>query len=97
MTNHRSLSRRVEFLDLALGVLSDAGEDAWLIGEIISGNGKQGYNIKFDDLPAEDQMVYVRRRNIIVVIEEGEEEVECDHVNVDLNTEASVPKKDEYK
>ena len=44
-------------------------------GEIISGNGKQGYNIKFDDLPADDQVVYVRRRNIIVVVEEGEEEV----------------------
>ena len=66
-------------------------------GEIISGNGKQGYNIKFDDLPAEDQMVYVRRRNIIVVLEEGEEEVECDHVNVDLNEEVIVPNKDEHK
>ena len=65
-------------------------------GEIMSGNGKQGYNIKFDDLPADDQMVYVRRRNIIVVIEEGEEEVECDHVNVDLNTEVCVPKKDDH-
>ena len=26
-------------------------------GEIISGNGKQGYNIKFKNLPAKDQMV----------------------------------------
>jgi len=66
-------------------------------GEIISGNGKQGYNIKFDDLPADDQMVYVRQRNIIVVIEEGEEEVEYNHANVDLDTKVSVPKKDEHK
>ena len=44
-------------------------------GEIISGNGKQGYNIKFDDLPADNPVVYVRWRNIIVVVEEGEEEV----------------------
>ena len=51
-------------------------------GEIISGNGKQGYNIKFDDFPADDQVVYVRRRNIIVVVEEGEEEVECDNVHL---------------
>ena len=40
-------------------------------GEIISGNGKQGCNVKFDDFPADDQMVRARRRNIIVVIEEG--------------------------
>ena len=31
-------------------------------GEIISGNEKRVYNIKFDDLPADDQMVYVCRR-----------------------------------
>ena len=42
------------------------------MGEIISGNGKQGYNIKFYDFPADDQVVYVLRRNIIVVVEEGE-------------------------
>ena len=35
-------------------------------------------------MPVDDQIVYVRRRNIIVVVEEGEEEVECDHVNADL-------------
>ena len=64
------------------------------MGEIISGNGKQGYNIKFDDLPADDRVVYVRRRNIIVVVKEGEEEVECNHVNDDLNTKTSTPKKD---
>ena len=38
--------------------------------------------------------MYVRRRNIIVVVEEGEGEVECDHVNDDMNTETSTPKKD---
>ena len=64
-------------------------------GEIISGSGKQGYNIRFDDLPADDQIVYVRRRNIITVIEEGEEEVECDHENDDLNDEDSSPKNTE--
>ena len=62
--------------------------------DIISGNGNQGYNIKFDDLPADDQVVYIRRRNIIVVVEEGEEEVDCDHVDDDLNTETITPKKD---
>ena len=28
------------------------------------------------------------------MVEEGEEEVECNHVNDDLNTETSTPKKD---
>ena len=54
-------------------------------GVITSGNGKQGYQIKFDDLPAGNQEVYVRRRNIITVVEIGEEEVECDHSNADLS------------
>ena len=52
---------------------------------IASGNGKQGYKIKFDDLSAGNQEVYVRRRNIITVVGIGEEEVECDHANADLN------------
>ena len=45
-------------------------------------------------MPADDQMVYVRWKNIIVVVEEGEEEVEFNHVNDNLNTETSTPKKD---
>ena len=53
----------------------------------MSVNENQGYNIKFDDLPVDDKMVYVCRRNIIVAIDPGEEEVECDHVNADLNPE----------
>ena len=54
-------------------------------GVIVSGNGKQGYQIKFDDLPAGNQEVYVCWRNIITVVEIGEEEVEYDHANADLS------------
>ena len=52
---------------------------------IVSGNGKQGYQIQFDDLSAGNQMAYVRRRNIITVVEIGEKEVEYDHINSDLS------------
>ena len=49
---------------------------------IISGNVRQVYQIQFNDLPRGDQEMYVHRRNIIIVVEAGEEEVEWDHVNV---------------
>ena len=51
----------------------------------MSGNGKQCYRIKFDDLPADDQVVYVCPRHIITVINEGKEDVECDDSNTDLD------------
>ena len=66
-------------------------------GKIISGNKNHGCNVKFDNFPVDDQMVHIRRRNIMVVIEEGGEEVKCNHVNVDINTDESDPKKNEYK
>ena len=56
-------------------------------GNIISGNGKQGYKIKFDDLTSDDQIVYVKRRNIITVVDENEEEKEYDHENNPLEEE----------
>ena len=52
---------------------------------IISGNGKQGYRIKFDDLPAGNQEMYDHWRNIVTVVTFVEEEVYCDHSNTDLN------------
>ena len=42
-------------------------------GKIVSGNGKQGYRIRFDDFPADDQVVYSCRGNIITVFNEGKE------------------------
>ncbi len=50
-------------------------------GRILSGSGKQGYNIRFDDLPAAFQDVTIKRRILITVVEDGEEEKEHDHVN----------------
>jgi hypothetical protein len=50
-------------------------------GQILSGSGKQGYNICFDDLPAAFQDVTIKRRILITVVEDGEEEKEHDHVN----------------
>jgi hypothetical protein len=49
-------------------------------GRILSGSGKQGYNICFDDLPAGFQDVTIKRRILITVVEDGEEEKEHDHV-----------------
>jgi hypothetical protein len=57
-------------------------------GTIISGSGKQGYNIQFDDLPVGNQVVYILRRNMLKVIPPDEEEPEFDHAR-DL-AEASV-------
>jgi hypothetical protein len=48
-------------------------------GRILSGSGKQGYNIRFDDLPAGFQDVTIKRRILITVVEDGEEEKEHDH------------------
>ena len=48
-------------------------------GTIASGSGKQGYKIQFDDLPVGNQEVMVRRRNMIKVVLENEEEAEFDH------------------
>ena len=42
-------------------------------------------------------MMHARLRNIIAVIEEGEEELECNHINADLNTRESSPKKDGHQ
>lgn len=63
-------------------------------GVIISGNGKQGYQIKFDALSVGIQDVYVHWRNIITVVETDEEQVECDHANADLNVVNPSTKKD---
>ena len=54
-------------------------------GHIISGSGKQGYRIKLDDLPANDNIVYVKCRTIVKLVDVGEEEVECDHVSANLD------------
>ena len=48
-------------------------------GTIVSGNGKNGYNIRFDELPAGKQDVLLMRRNVIKVLQEDEEEKEYDH------------------
>ena len=45
-------------------------------GDIVSGNGTSGYQIRFDDLPSGLQNVYVKRRNIITVVDRGDEEKE---------------------
>jgi hypothetical protein len=49
-------------------------------GRILSVSGKQGYNICFDNLPAAFQDVTIKRRILITVVKDGEEEKEHDHV-----------------
>ena len=52
---------------------------------VVSGNGKQGYPIKFENVPVDDDIAYVRHMGIIVVFEEGEKEVHCNHTNKNSN------------
>ena len=61
-------------------------------GTILSGSGKTGYNIRFDDLPAGKQEVFVKRRTIIDVVDPAEEEKEYDHVVEDMHTSPSKEK-----
>jgi len=62
-------------------------------GKIVSGNGKDGYCIKFDDLSADDQVVYACGTNVITVVNEGEEEVDCDHSNTNIDVMEGSEKK----
>ena len=53
---------------------------------IVSRSGKQRCLIKFDDLTAGEKEVHMRRQNSIKVVESNEEQVKCDHSNVDLSS-----------
>jgi hypothetical protein len=61
--------------------LKGYGNSRNFFGRILSGSGKEGYRIRFDDLPAAHQDVTIKRRILITVLEEGKEEKEHDHVN----------------
>jgi hypothetical protein len=61
--------------------LKGYGNSRNFFGQILSGSGKQGYNIRFDDLPAGFQDVTIKRRILITVVEDGQEEKEHNHVN----------------
>ena len=61
--------------------LKGYGNSRNYFGRILSGSGKQGYNIRFDNLPAGFQDVTIRRPNLITVVMDGKEEKEHDHVN----------------
>ena len=50
-------------------------------GNIISGSGKEGCKIQFDDLPSDNQIVHVKKRNAITVADPAEEEEEHDYEN----------------
>jgi hypothetical protein len=61
--------------------LKGYGNSRNFFGRILSGSGKEGYKIRFDDLPAGHQDVMIKRRILITVLEDGEEEKEHDHIN----------------
>ena len=48
-------------------------------GTILSGTESTGYKIRFDGLPTNHHVVFVKRRPIIEVIDVNEEEKEYDH------------------
>ena len=54
---------------------------------MISEIRKQGYEVKFDDLPSDDQIVYVKRGNVTTVVDPIEEEEDHDHENILLKEE----------
>ena len=47
-------------------------------GTIVSGNGKSGNNLSFNDVPAERKKVCDKRRNMLPVVDLDEEEQEHD-------------------
>jgi hypothetical protein len=61
--------------------LKGYGNSRNFFGRILSGSGKQGYMICFNDLPAGHQDVTIKRYILITVIEDSEEEKEHDHMN----------------
>jgi hypothetical protein len=71
--------------------LKGYGNSRNFYGEILSGSGKTGYQIRFDDLPADHQDVFIKRRNLLTVLEEGEEEKHHDHVNQLAEELAEIP------
>ena len=52
----------------------DDGNSRNYYGKVLSGNGNQGYRIQFDELPVGMQIVHIKRRERITVVEDGEEE-----------------------
>jgi hypothetical protein len=54
------------------------GNNRYLYGKIVSGSGKQGYKINFDDFPVGNNEVTLFRKHLKVVMP-NEEEVEYDH------------------
>jgi hypothetical protein len=42
-------------------------------GAIVSGDSKSHYHVKFDDLPAENQLVIVKRAGLLTVVAPEEE------------------------
>ena len=69
------------------------GNSGNVYGEIMSGNGKQGHNIKSNDLPVENQINFDQLMSIMNVIKKDEEGVDCDYVNVDFVIEKLVNKR----
>jgi hypothetical protein len=66
-------------IDAQKEALSGYGNHRNFYGTVETGSGKQGYMVLFDDLPAGNQQVTIRRRNIMTVLQENEEEAEYDH------------------
>jgi hypothetical protein len=66
-------------LDAQKEALAGFGNHRNFYGTVLSGSGRQGYMILFDDLPAGNQQVTIRRRNIMTVVQGNEEEHEYDH------------------
>jgi hypothetical protein len=61
--------------------LKGYGNSRNFFGRILSGSGKQGYNIRFDNLPAGYQDFTIKRRILITIVKDGREEKEHDHGN----------------
>ena len=60
-------------------------------GEIMSGNSNQGHSVKFDNVPAWNQVAYRRHRSITNSFEEEKEEVECTNLIAETTVEKRKP------
>jgi hypothetical protein len=61
--------------------LKGYGNSRNFFGQILSGSGKQGYNIPFDNLHAGFQDATIKGWILITIVKDGKEEKEHDHVN----------------
>jgi hypothetical protein len=71
----------------------DFGSSRNFYGTIVSGDSKSAYNVRFDNLPADNQLVVVKRAALLTVVAPGEEEKVYNHASSVANNCAVITTK----